>query len=439
MTGPDAAAPHGAERRRDSRPGAAASDRPGAAASDRLLAHVVREESARITAALTASFGSFDLAEEAVAEAVEEALRDWRERGVPPNPGAWLTRAARHNALDRLRRERVLKDRVVLLGADVSSGAGAADPADGAPAPDERLPLLFGCCHPALSPDAQLALTLRAVCGLTTAQIARATFSTEPATGQRISRAKRKIATSGIPLRVPGGADAAERLDLVLTIMSVMYGEAHFVAGADASADRDLADDALWLARVVAAALPREPEALGLLALLEFHRARESARSLDGELVLLGDQDRSRWDAELMALARATLERAARLRRPGRWQLHAAIAACHADADGDASTDWLQVLTLYDMLLARDRSPVVQLNRAVALARVAGPADALAEVDALEDPLARSHLWHAVRASLLREAGRDDEALAADLRALELTANQAERRLLAARAASSAR
>lgn len=415
MPDADAAARGGPERAGDG----------AAAASDRLLTAVVREESARITAALTVSFGSFDVAEEAVAEAVEEALRDWRSRGIPPRPGAWLMQAARHNALDRVRRERVLRDKVALLESAPAAG--------GAPA-DERLPLLFGCCHPAIAPDAQLALTLRAVCGLTTAQIARATFSSEPATGQRISRAKRKIADSGIPLRVPEGADAAARLDLVLTIVSVMYSEAHFVAGADAAADRDLADDALWLAEVVARDLPRAAEAWGLLALLRFHRARESARSVDGELVLLTDQDRTKWDAPLLAGASEALERAARLRRPGRWQLHAAIAACHADAPDAAATDWLQVLTLYDMLLAYDRSPVVRLNRAVALARVEGPAAALAEVDAVEDPLARSHLWHAVRASLLRELGRDDEALAADLQALELTANDAERRLLAARA-----
>ena len=417
MSATDAATPRDPEHRGDA----------GAAASDRLLAGVVREESARITAALTVSFGSFDVAEEAVADAVEEALREWRGRGIPPKPGAWLMQAARHNALDRVRRERVLRDKVALLQPEPS--------VDGAPA-DERLPLLFGCCHPALAPDAQLALTLRAVCGLTTAQIARATFSTESATAQRISRAKRKIADSGIPLRVPEGADAAARLDLVLTIVSVMYSEAHFVAGADAAADRDLADDALWLARVVAEALPRAAEAWGLLSLLRFHRARESARSVDGELVLLAEQDRTRWDATLLAGARDALGRAARLRRPGRWQLHAAIAACHADAADAASTDWLQVLTLYDMLLAYDRSPVARLNRAVALARVDGAAVALAEVDALEAPLARSHLWHAVRASLLRDLGRDDEALAADLRALELTANEAERRLLAARTGS---
>lgn len=427
MTGSDAAA----RGPTDGRGEPAAAGDAGAAASDRLLAAVVREESARIIAALTVSFGSFDVAEEAVAEAVEEALREWRRRGIPPKPGAWLMQAARHNALDRVRRARVLRDKVALLPERA--------PAEAVTSADERLPLLFGCCHPALAPEAQLALTLRAVCGLTTAHIARATFSTEPATGQRISRAKRKIADSGIPLRVPSGPDAAARLDLVLTIVSVMYSEAHFVAGADAAADRDIADDALWLAEVIAGALPRSAEAHGLLALLRFHRARESARSVDGELVLLADQDRARWDAGLLAGARDELERAARLRRPGRWQLHAAIAACHADAPDAASTDWLQVLTLYDMLLAYDGSPVVRLNRAVALARVEGAAAALDEVDALAEHLSRSHLWHAVRASLLRDLGRDDEALAADLRALELTANEAERRLLAARAGSAGR
>jgi predicted RNA polymerase sigma factor len=401
--------------------------RGGAAASDLLLARVVREESGRLVATLTRSFGSLDVAEEAVAEAVEEALREWRGRGIPPKPGAWLTQAARHNALDRLRREKGLRDKLALVSRE------AVPQPDAGKEVDERLPLLFGCCHPALSPDAQLALTLRAVCGLTTAQIARATFSADAAVGQRIVRAKRKIGAAGIPLRIPQGPERAERLDIVLTIVSVMYSEAHLVAGRDAAADRDLADDAVWLARVIAHALPREPEAQGLLSLLLVHRARESARAVDGELVLLADQDRSRWDAALLAEARAALERAARLRRPGRWQLHAAIAACHADAPTAAATDWLQVLTLYDMLLAYDRTPVVRLNRSVALARVDGPEPALAEVDALEEALARSHLWHAVRASLLRELGRDDDALAADLRALELTANEAERRLLAAR------
>ena len=342
-------------------PAAAESGRAHAAASDQLLARVIREESARIVAALTGWLGSLDLAEEAVAEAIEEAVREWRTRGVPPNPGGWLTQAARRNALDRLRREKRYREKLALL----------ADPAEAAPLtgePDERLPLLFGCCHPAISPDAQLALTLRAICGLTTAQIARATLAPESTVAQRIVRAKRKIGATGIPLRIPEGSERAARLDIVLTVVSVMYSEAHLVAGGDAAADRDLADDALWLARVVAHQLPREAEAQGLLALLLFHRAREGARAVDGELVLLADQDRARLDRRLIAEAQAVLEKAVMLRRPGRWQLHAAIAACHSDTRDGGDTDWLQVLTLYDMLLAYDRSPVVRLNRAVALA-----------------------------------------------------------------------
>jgi RNA polymerase sigma-70 factor (ECF subfamily) len=399
-----------------------------AAASDRLLARVIREESARIVAALTSRLGSLDLAEESVAEAIEEAVREWRVRGVPPNPGGWLTQAARHNALDRLRREKRYREKLPLL-ADPDETASAAD----ADEPDERLPLLFGCCHPALAPDAQLALTLRAICGLTTAQIARATLTSESTVAQRIVRAKRKIGATGIPLRIPEEAERAQRLDIVLTVVSVMYSEAHLVPGGDASADRDVADDAVWLARVVAHALPREAEAQGLLALLLFHRAREDARAVDGELVLLAEQDRARWDRTLIAEAQTVLERAAMLRRPGRWQLHAAIAACHADAPAGDATDWLQVLTLYDMLLAYDRSPIVRLNRAVALEEVDGSEAALREVDLLQGDLTGYHLWHAVRARMLRGLGRDDEALAEDLRALELTANQAERRLLEGR------
>lgn len=425
MSGSDAAA----------RPDDASAPSSEVAGSDLLLSQVVREQSGRIVAALAGSLRSLDIAEEAVAEAVEEALRAWRKGGIPPNPGAWLMQAARHNALDRLRREKRYREKLAGMVPGIDSKS--AEPEDAWSDPsgevDDRLPLLFGCCHPALAPEAQLALTLRAVCGLTTAQIARATFSTEPATAQRIVRAKRKIGATGIPLRIPDATDRAERLDIVLTIVSVMYNEAHFVAGSDATADRDLADDAIWLAGVVAAALPREPEAHGLLALLLFHRARESARSVDGDLVLLVEQDRSRWDAALIARARVELERAARLRRPGRWQLQAAIAACHADAETAAATDWLQVLVLYDLLLGYDASPVVRLNRAVALDRVGAPAAALTEVDALKGELSQAHLWHAVRAHLLRRLGRDDEARAADLHALELTANDAERRLLAAR------
>lgn len=399
-----------------------------ATASDRELARLVRDESARVVASLTATTGSLDVAEEATAAAIEEALHDWRRRGVPPRPGGWLMQAARHNALDRMRREQTYRAKLALL-------ADRDDERTAQPEADERLPLLFGCCHPALAPEAQLALTLRAVLGVTTAQIARATLEPDATVGQRISRAKRKMADAAIPLRIPEPSERADRLDIVLTVISVMYDAAHLTAGAGAAADRDLADDALWLARVIAEALPREAEAAGLHALLLFHRAREAARAVDGELVLLGDQDRSRWDRALLAQGQAELARAAALRSPGRWQLQAAIAACHTDAPAADATDWPQMLVLYDMLLRYDRSPIVHLNRAVVLAEVAGAPAALAEVEALGADLERYHLWHAVRARLLRDLGRDDEAAGADERALELTANEAERRLLAARLA----
>ncbi|MGC5169411.1 RNA polymerase sigma factor [Microbacterium sp. DT81.1] len=394
-----------------------------AAASDLALARVVRAENARLVGSLAARIGDLDVAEEAVADAVAEALREWRQRGIPPNPAAWLSTAARHNALDRLRRERVYRDKLSLLARE--------------PAPvdvDERLPLLFGCCHPAIASAAQLALTLRAVCGVTTAQIARVTITPEATIAQRIVRAKRKIAAAGVPLRVPEGSELAERLGIVLTVVSAMYTQAHLMPGSGAATDRDVADDAIWLARVVSDALPREPEARGLLALLLFHRARDDARDNDGELVLLDAQDRAAWDPALLQEGRAQLERCAEAKRPGRFQLQAAIAACHADAATPADTDWLQILTLYDVLLRWDDSPVVRLNRAVALGRVDGPSAALAEVDALRDALAGFHLWHAVRAEMLRGVGRDREATDADLQALELTANEAERRLLSTRA-----
>jgi RNA polymerase sigma-70 factor (ECF subfamily) len=403
-----------------------------AAASDLALAQVVRSENARLVGALAARIGDLDVAEEAVADAVAEALREWRRRGIPPNPAAWLSTAARHNALDRLRRERVYRDKVALLTGDAT--VASHELPSGHEGTDERLPLLFGCCHPAIAPAAQLALTLRAVCGVTTAQIARVTITPETTISQRIVRAKRKIAAAGVPLRVPEGDELGERLDTVLTVVSAMYTQAHLLPGGDAATDRDVADDALWLARVITEALPREPEARGLLALLLFHRARDDARDNDGDLVLLDQQDRAAWDPVLLAEGRAQLQLCAQSRRPGRFQLQAAIAACHADAATPGETDWLQILTLYDVLMRYDRSPVVRLNRAVALGRVEGPAAALAEVDTLRDALAGFHLWHAVRAEMLRGLGREREATDADLQALELTANEAERRLLAARA-----
>jgi RNA polymerase sigma-70 factor (ECF subfamily) len=311
----------------------------------------------------------------------------------------------------------------------------APGPSDPAPGTDDRLALLFACCHPALAPEARLALTLRAVVGLTTPQIARAFLVHEATLAQRIVRAKRKIVTAGIPLTVPEGPDLEARLDDVLAVVYVMYNEG-FVSSTGTTQDRDLAADAVWLAEVVATSLPRQAEAWGLAALLRFQHARAAARfDRDGQLVLLRDQDRGLWDRVGIRTAESHLARAAELRAPGRIQLQAAIAACHAVGASWQETDWLQIVTLYDLLLGHDRSPVVRLNRAVALAQL-GPeraTAALSEVDGLRDELAGYHLFHASRAELLRVLGRNDDAAAADSQALSLTTNDAERRLLATR------
>jgi len=400
-----------------------------AVASDAALERVVRHETAHLVATLHRILGDLDVAEEAVAEAVVEALNAWRRDGIPDQPGGWLLTAARHNALDRLRRESRYREKLALLAGGTAETA--PEPADGQ---DERLALIFGCCHPALARPAQLALTLRAVVGLTTAEIARAFFTLEPTIAQRIVRAKRKIVQAGIPVRIPGAEELPARLDSVLTVVYLAYNEAYLATGGPDASRRDLADDAIWLAGVVSTSLPREPEALGLLALLRLHHARASARfDGAGHLILLADQDRTAWDGEAIRTAIDLLERAATMRRPGRYQLQAAIAACHAEARDWAATDWLQILTLYDLLLRLDPSPVVRLNRAIALAQFDGPARALAELDTLIEPLRNYHLLHATRAQLLRGLGRGHEARAADATALALTGNVAERHLLTER------
>lgn len=393
---------------------------------DAVLERLVRKETAQLVASLHRLLGDLDVAEEAVADAVVEALDAWRRDGIPPRPGGWLYTAARHNAMDRMRREVRCRDKL----AQIAASPVHVVPASG----DERLALVFGCCHPALPPPARLALTLRAVAGLTTTQIARATLTPEATVAQRIVRAKHKIVHAGIPLRVPSAAELPERLDSVLTVVYVVYNEAFLATGGPHPNSRDLADDATWLAGLVATLLPAEPEALGLLALLRLQNARAATRfDADGRLVLLADQDRARWDAAGIQVAVELLQRAADMGRPGRYQLEAAIASCHAEAPTWEATDWLQVLTLYDLLMRHDPSPVVRLNRAVALAQVEGPASALAELDALDGPLRRYHLFYAIRAQLLRALGRQSEAYTADEVALTLTDNVAERRLLAER------
>ncbi len=394
-------------------------------AADRLLAQTLREESGLLVARLSRRFGDFDLAEEAVQAAVVEALTAWRRDGPPDRPGAWLQVAAQRNALDGVRRAARQRGLAARAERPTAERSGT----------DDRLALLFACCHPALAPEARLALTLRAVVGLTTPQIARAFLVNETTLAQRIVRAKRKIVTAGISLAVPAPAELTERLGDVLAVVYVMFNEG-FVSSTGATQDRDLAADAVWLAEVVATSLPREAEAWGLAALLTIQHARAAARfDASGGLVLLRDQDRSRWDRAALEVGEAHLERAAALHSPGRYQLQAAIAACHASSPSWEETDWLQIVTLYDLLLSHDRSPVPRLNRAVALAQL-GPdqaAQALADVDRLEGQLAGYHLFHATRAELLDELGRSTEATAANARALELTTNDAERRLLTTR------
>ncbi len=397
------------------------------AGADAALTAVIRDEAGAIVARLHRLVGDFDVAEEAVQEAVVEALRAWRTQGIPDRPGAWLQVAARRNAMDRLRRQQRQERALARM-------REAAPTLSAAPDPDERLGLLFACCHPALPVESRLPLTLRAVVGLTTAQIARAFLVSETTMAQRIVRAKRKIVDKGIALTMPAGPDRTARLDDVLTVAYLMYNEAFVATGGESPDDRDLADDAIWLASLLATSLPREPEALGLLALLLFQHARQPARfDAARQLVLLANQDRSVWDRKTIDSAEQLLERAAGMRQPGRFQLQAAIAACHASASSWEETDWLQILALYDLLLRHDDSAVTKLNRAVALGRVRGAAAALEYVDALADELSTYHLFHATRADLLENLGRPDDAAEANRRALSLTTNPAEQALLTRR------
>ena len=405
---------------------------------DGLLARTLREESGLLVARLARQFHDFDLAEEAVQTAVTEALEAWRRDGPPNNPAAWLSTAARHNALDLVRRrsrQTALAMRLAPTPEPVEATYDAPDGPTDRGSTDDRLALLFACCHPALAPEARLALTLRAVVGMTTPQIARAFLVNERTLAQRIVRAKRKIVTTGIALSVPADEVLAERLADVLAVVALMYNEG-FVSSDGGTQDRDLAGDAVWLAGVVATSLPREAEAWGLAALLTFQHARAAARFSDaGDLVLLPDQDRSRWDQAAIATGEQMLERAAALHSPGPFQLRAAIAACHATSPSWAETDWLQIVTLFEVLTRYDPSPVVRLNRAVAMSQIGHHEvePSLDAVDQLADRLDGYHLFHATRAELLTRLGRDDEAAAANARALALTANDAERRLLATR------
>lgn len=394
---------------------------PGTKASHIELARVVREHSGRLAAALVSLIGDFATAEDLVQDAVVAALQRWPVEGIPERPDAWLFTVARRRGLDMLRREDNYRDKLAQVQWPIQQ------------APDERLRLIFTCCHPALPRAAQIALTLRVVCGLTTDQIARAFLVRETTVAQRITRAKRKITDARIPYRMPADDELASRLSEVLTVIYLLLNEG-YLSTAERAQSRDLVEDAEWLATLLHRLMPADPEVVGLLALIRLHRARTAARfDRNGALVRLQDQDRSLWDREAIADATRLLTRAAAQQRPGPYQLQAAIVACHAEAERWEDTDWEQIVLLYDMLLHLAPSPVTRLHRAIALRYTAGAQAAMSELDGLADVLDRYHLFHAARADLLRELGQPDQARAADRRALELTANPAEQALLKGR------
>ncbi|WP_200841840.1 RNA polymerase sigma factor [Actinomadura sp. K4S16] len=384
-----------------------------------------RDEWGQVVATLIAATGDWDLAEDCAQDAFAAALATWPRDGVPRRPGAWLTTAARNRALDRLRRDAAGAAKLRLLAAD-----GAREPAE-EDIPDERLRLIFTCCHPALPFPARVALTLRTLAGLSTAEIARALLAAEPAMAQRLVRAKRRIQEAGIPYRVPPAEQLPERLAAVLAVLYLIFNQGY----GEEDPDRALNAEAIHLARVLVRLMPSEPEPRGLLALMLLHEARRPARMEDGVLVPLEDQDRSRWDRDLVAEGVAVLDRALALRRGGPYQVQAAIAACHATAPDTASTDWPQIAALYGALARLAPSPVVDLNRAVAVAMAEGIPSGLALVEELAASgcLDGYHLLPATRADLLRRAGRKAEAKAAYEEALKMAPTEPERRYLASR------
>jgi RNA polymerase sigma-70 factor (ECF subfamily) len=401
---------------------------------------IFRREAGRCTATLIRILGDVDLAEDAVAEAFAVAAQRWPADGVPPNPGGWITTTARNRALDRLRRESTRDDRH-LAAHRLHDPAGAPEEEDPEMpdldafvdvVPDDQLRLIFLCCHPALAPDAQVALTLRLLGGLDTPEIARAFLVPEATLAQRIVRAKRKLRDNHAPYRVPRAAELPDRLHAVLTTLYLVYTEGHTASSGDALARTDLCAEAIRLARVLVDLMPDEAEAVGLLALLLLTEARQPARlAADGTMIRLAEQDRTRWDHDRIAEGHDLVRRCLRRNQPGPFQIQAAIAAVHADADSAATTDWSQIVTLYDQLFALRSNPVVALNRAVAVAERDGAAaglDALSSIDAAA--LTDYQPFHAVRAELLARAGRTHEAGVAYDRAIELSANPAERGFL---------